>query len=80
MTPIKCPSCDTFNACDVDFCEKCQKPLSLEKAYELEQKEQENIAKLEERIARLEEIEKEYREMLDGFKRMDELQEQYVLR
>lgn len=35
--PKKCPSCDWFNAADVDYCEKCTKPLNLEKMVEHEE-------------------------------------------
>ncbi|CAE6500831.1 MAG: tyrosine-type recombinase/integrase [Candidatus Nitrosotenuis sp.] len=51
--PRKCPACEWPNAPDVDYCEKCTKPLSLEKALELEQKEKEANQSLQQTVTEL---------------------------
>ena len=46
-TPLICPGCKNPNSFDAEICDNCSRPLSLEKAFEIEEKdkqEKENLA------------------------------------
>ena len=47
--PILCNICDTINEPKKEFCEKCNSPLSLKKALEVEKAKEDRIKILEEK-------------------------------
>ena len=64
-----CPACKQRNNSDVEFCENCAKPLSLEKALEIDEeakKEKETLNK------KIEEMEKSQEEKTDRIKHLEE--------
>jgi len=66
--PIICPGCKNLNSFDAEICDNCSKPLSLEKALELEESEKKEKDKIS---ADLEQVKKSQEEMKNRLDKID---------
>ena len=77
--PIICPGCKNPNSFDAEICDNCSKPLSLEKALELEESEKKEKDKLSATLDELMKAQKETRSRLDEMSKIitnkDEIKE-----